>query len=383
MRRRLPKDLTGGKSQVIGLMADEVAAIETAKAALLADPRFEHMSRVDDDVWQFASRCHVDRRSAHVPAFIEHHGREPIDAVCYIPVEFLVVKAEVDVFGIRLLPLTNPCVPPDRPWFPHTKPTGSVAAVEVRGTDYGKMADRARAATSHALRVLRVALRSANYGINDHQLRFRMGIGYAFVEALTGWNQSEDIAYDLELGGNVLIQVLSQPVSDMPATPSNDLEKKADRALRWMERATFASEPLVAMLYLFFALEALLGDMSYGKAHLLAFREMTLSHIVTGMFRNPHETLFLYKEVRNGAVHGDEVPEVTWTDAQQLAWAVRETLSNCLTLAKQRDLNSRAEFLRAIDDPPDRPDLIAWLRQHGSPTWTQYLDKIERQRATR
>jgi hypothetical protein len=42
--------------------------------------------------------------------------------------------------------------------------------------------------------------------------------------------------------------------------------------LRWIERARFTGEPLIALLYLFFALEALLGDKPEGlKADDLAF----------------------------------------------------------------------------------------------------------------
>jgi hypothetical protein len=53
----------------------------------------------------------------------------------------------------------------------------------------------------------------------------------------------------------------------------------------------FASDPLVATLYRFFALEALLGDSSDGlKNGTLALRQMTLSAIATGGFQNPDDT---------------------------------------------------------------------------------------------
>jgi len=52
--------------------------------------------------------------------------------------------------------------------------------------------------------------------------------------------------------------------------------------LGWIERAIFTDGPLVALLYRFFALEALLGDKSSGlKGEQLAFRRATLSRAVT------------------------------------------------------------------------------------------------------
>jgi hypothetical protein len=62
-----------------------------------------------------------------------------------------------------------------------------------------------------------------------------------------------------------------------------------------MERSSFADEHLVALLYLFFALEALLSDTSEGrKAHGLAFRQATLGHVATEQLSHPDDTLLLY-----------------------------------------------------------------------------------------
>jgi hypothetical protein len=67
--------------------------------------------------------------------------------------------------------------------------------------------------------------------------------------------------------------VAKQPVAAMPLEPSTDIDRKAGMALRWMEAASLSGDPLTALLFLFFALEALLGDKSEGlKAHGLARR---------------------------------------------------------------------------------------------------------------
>lgn len=132
------------------------------------------------------------------------------------------------------------------------------------------------------------------------------------------------------------------------------------------------------MLYRFFALEALLGDKSEGlKAHSLAFREMMLSHIISGGFRHPNRTFFFYDQIRSAAVHGEEAPAAAWRDATGFEWAVRDTLSNYLALARDRRIARRGKLLQTLDDHPDRPKLIAWLRQYGGSVWTGYLDKLE------
>ena len=63
---------------------------------------------------------------------------------CYLPVEFLTVNSETQLPGLVLLPAGDPRVPSATSWFVLEKPTGCVAAVEVEGSSYGRMAGRAR-----------------------------------------------------------------------------------------------------------------------------------------------------------------------------------------------------------------------------------------------
>jgi len=85
MTRRLPLELTGGEAQYLGLLRDEVEAIEAVEAALLADPSFEHLRNPDDDVWQFVGACWADSATDHIPRFIEEHSRKPVNQVCFMP----------------------------------------------------------------------------------------------------------------------------------------------------------------------------------------------------------------------------------------------------------------------------------------------------------
>jgi hypothetical protein len=377
MRRQLPADLQTDPPQEIRLEADQAEALETAIGAVLADLRFEHLDHADDDVWHFVAEAALDTKD-HVPDFIKNHQKEPIDAVCYIPVEFLTVTAEIEVPGIRLLPINDGRIPPSRPRpaFNLEKPVGSVAAVNARGTDYGRMAERAKAEASHTLRVLRVGLRE-HPGINNRQLRFRLGTGYAFDEKLSGWRQRDDVAYDLTLSKDLSL-ALGRPVAALPSQARNDIERKALLALRWLDKAFLTGDELEALLYRFFALEALLGDKSEGlKAHGLAFREMMLSHLATGGFRNPSVTWFLYDKIRSGAVHGEEVAELDWQVISGVEWSVRDVLNQYLDLARRWKLTRRGKLLKLLDEHPDRKALITWLRRNAGLEWSRYLDRLE------
>ncbi len=333
MTRLLPKELVGGETQHIGLTADQAEALANAQAALLDDIRFEYLK----------------------------------------------VSAETDFFGVPLFPVSDARIPKTRTPFSLEFPIGCVAAVAVRGTNYTWMARRARTVASQALRVLRAAL-GGHTSIDDHQVRFRLGGAYAFDEQLSGWRRPEDAADELTLSGDLVEFVLEQPVARLPNGPTNDIQRKADLALQWMERAVFATEPLVALLYLFFALEGLLGDKSEKlKAHGLAFRQAMLSHAVTGSFSHPNETYFLYDQVRSGAVHGEEAPEVSWRIVHNFAGDVRRTLSQYLVYADSENLKRRGRLLKALDEHPDRPDLVAWLRQNAAAAWSEVLGAEDRE----
>jgi hypothetical protein len=109
----------------------------------------------------------------------------------------------------------------------------------------------------------------------------------------------------------------------------------------------------------------------------LAFRQMVLSHAVTGSFGHPNATLLLYDKIRSGAVHGEEVPEVSTAIVRNVESGVRRTLVQYVTLAKDRGLSRRSRLLDVLDNHPDRGDLIAWLREYGGQDWTKYIDSLE------
>jgi len=172
----------------------------------------------------------------------------------------------------------------------------------------------------------------------------------------------------------VIEAVRGHATASLASEPINDVERKADVALGWIERAIFTDDPLVALLYRFFALEALLGDKSSGlKGKQLAFRRATLSHAVTGGFRHPEIALWLYDEVRNNAVHGESMPDVDEEAADRFASDVQAALQEYLTFARSQGLSRRSQLTRALDTHPDRQQLVDWLRDSGGPRWEQFV----------
>lgn len=380
LTKALPRDMTANKHQVVGLLPDEVEAMRQAAEALRNDVAYEHLRDPDEAVWRFVAECCLDGDNDHLADFVARHRRDVEDRVCYIPVEHLSVEVPLSLHGITLLPMWHGDVPVvELPWFNLEPPVGCVAAVPVRGTSSPKMATRARGIAEHELRVLRIALRE-DMGINDRQLRFRLGTTYAFSGDQAGFAQRDDVAYELPLTEGELRLAEGQPVFGLGAVARTDIERKALLAVRWMERAWLSGEPLVALLYLFFALEALLGDKSEKlKAHDLALRQMMLGHVVAGHFSHPNETWFLYDQVRSGAVHGEGGPEVSDRDVSSFAWSVRKTLAQYLTLASEQGFGRRGRLLRFLNEHADRAQAVEWLRSNGGPVWTDYLDGLHEQ----
>ncbi|MCW3068743.1 MAG: hypothetical protein JWL67_1368, partial [Solirubrobacterales bacterium] len=126
-----------------------------------------------------------------------------------------------------------------------------------------------------------------------------------------------------------------------------------NRALKWWEQAHLAVDPLMELLFLFFALEAILGtDRGGPKARPLALRRAILSHKTTEHFAHPVRVYGLYKDVRNAAVHGSEAPKVADDELTAFSWDVRRALNEYLDLAKAEALTNRDGVLAALDSDP-------------------------------
>ena len=323
-------------------------------------------------------RCIDEPHADHVSAFMSDHARMPRDETCYLPVEHLRVTAEHVLLGIRLLPADGDTLPEEvRASLSPSSPIGAIAAVPAHGTSFDRMEQRSRLVAEHALRVLRIALRE-HRGIHGRQLRFRLDIRFTFGRGRAGWRTADDAAYELGLDDRLIKLAEQQPVWAMPLVPRTDVDRHADLAMRWMERAIFAGDQIVALLFLCFALEALLGDTSEGlKGPALAFRQAMLSHLIEGGFAHPSQTLLLYEEIRSAAVHGENPPSLGSDELARFAWGVRRTLAQYVAFARTRGFTRRSRVRRSLDWDPDRPKMIAWLRERGGADWGRYLSNLE------
>jgi hypothetical protein len=374
----VPEDLATEEVKWLTLDEDAHNALEDAKGVISVDLRFEYLDRTELDkaLWRFTCECFLDRSSDKVAGFIVQHARPVVNTTCYLPVEYLSVDEERTVSEVRLLPTNAVELPPAERWFRLDPPVGCVAAVAVSGTSYQLMAERARAVAEHALRVLRISLRAHPF-IHHRQLRFRLGESYAFREQLTGYQSRDDTSWALTYGAKLVDTAVQEKIFGLPRVPRNHLERKADLAARWIERGMLATEPIVSLLYYFFALEALLGDKSQTlKAPILAFRRAMLATAVGSGFSHPTETHLLYEDVRSAAVHGSDVQNVSDEIARNFGWDVRRALVQYLEFAADRGFTRQSQLVMALDTHFQHGDLVAWLRDNGGPKWTDYLDGL-------
>jgi len=284
------------------------------------------------------------------------------------------VDADAEFEGWRLLPTTAAEVPSAELIFPLEPSAGCVIAVRTSGTNYSKMAERARDTAESMLRALRHALSSTP--LHESQLRFSLGQSYSLSSQVSGWKRRPGTAHELTLTQPLVTRVQAAPVMLLTGEPRNRLENKADLALQWMDRASLATEVVVKLLFLFFALEALLGDKSERlKALVLARRRMTLSHVNGAAFTHPDRTYLLYEHVRSKAVHGSDVPAIDEATLSAFELDVHAALDEYLNYARSAAFTKQSQLVQALDKHPDLPLLTAWLRANSGDFWAASLEE--------
>jgi len=376
----IPEDLAKPGATTLLLGSRESQALRRAKEVVEGDLRFEHLGAqiadpLQQKLYRFASLCAIEPGQDQIPAFFSENEQPPEERLCFLGVEFLEVKEPFDLFGLRLLPTDHGDIPDSSRWFSVELPVRSVIAVPVTGTHLKLMKDRAATIADRALRALRVGLRE-NRNLNPLQLRFRLSESYSFGDHLAGWQTSADARWELMLDPGLLEMVNAQPVAQLAQKPHNDLERHAARALAWIEDSMIEGDPLKSLLFLFFALEAILGDRSEGlKAHGLAYRRALLSLLTRGSFPDPSRAYLLYDEVRSAAVHGEEPPPVSEDERLAFMWDVRLALGEYLELAGKESFETRRRLLRYLKEHPERQRFDDWLTEFLGGTWSKFLTK--------
>ena len=369
-----------GESALIALRRNEWELGRTARQALEGDLRFEYLKKPEDQIAEFIATCVFQPKEKNVDNFIAAHAREPVTRICYLTVENLKVEARLEIFGLTLLPPNDESLPPPEILNDPRAPAGSVVRVEVTGTDVSRMVQRARDEANHALRRMRIAFRK-EMGLNERQLRFRLGTTFAFDSGdAAGMYTREDVAYGLEVIQYLADLAAAQPIAAAPATPVTDIDRRIDVAMRWMERATFEPDRLLGILFLFFALESLIGEKSGElKAGALSFRQMMLSHLVDGNFTNPITTFDLYRVTRSDAVHGETISEVEDAEHTQFWTTMHRSLEQYIEITKREGFTKRRQLRRYLDEHADRTLLINWVKTRGAlPQFEkQFRDLVE------
>lgn len=347
------------------MQAHEVVAADQVRALLPEDQRFEYMdnSAIDEATRRFVCLAHFRRDTNHTAAFMSEHAREPMGCTCFFPVIHLAVKAQLDLQGARIIPASEVELPA-RILPPDPGPTmASVIAVDCTGTNYDRMERRAAEVADHALRLLRAGLREEHF-LPDRQLRFRRGESVWFDDGASGWSIHPETGWDYEAGEDVLRRAASMPISSLPLVGGTDVECAAGRALRWFEQAQLAVDPLMELLFLMTALEAILGRKNERlKARGLALRRGVLSCKLTQSFTHPLRIYALYDEVRSVAIHGGDPEPVSEDVVVNVAWDVRRAINEFLEYAQCQRIVKRSRLLKALDEDQARADVERHLER--------------------
>jgi hypothetical protein len=371
----IPDDLRTEAAVSMYLGTAECVALDDVIDRLACDERFEYMgsSELDAAGWRYACQACLQRSVDHTQAFIAAYARTPESHTCYFPIEHLTVPATTELYGVTFLPAGEVEKPASPLW---TIPQdASVMAVACRGTSRQAMVERARPDAEHALRLLRATLRE-HPEIVDRQLRFRLGETHWFEDRLSGWSVQPDQGWELELHESLLEYARRPSIATLPLHPRNDIERRANRALVWIEQFQLSVDPLIGVLSLFYALETLLGDRDGGqKGPRLAVRRATLGAIVRESFQHPIDVVVLYDEVRSRAVHGDEPLPIGERTILSLAWSVRQAVSEFLTYAQAQRVTRRSKVVAALESHEHWSRIIDELIR-PNPEWEKHIQHL-------
>ncbi|MEY9861541.1 hypothetical protein ABH935_007182 [Catenulispora sp. GAS73] len=356
--QKLPDDLRAGDGDALHVGPEISRRIAEVVAALRTDLHYEHLSGdADAAVWDFVCHAAVERGKDHVAAFVKEHHLELGTATVRFGVEHLTVDQQFEVFEVTFQPLPAEDTDAGRR-FRLDAACGSLACVEVSGTDMDRMVDRGRERVLHALRLLRTSLANQEL-FNEVQLRFKLAQWYAIDGIGHGFHRHRDSAATLEFvrpPAEMLAGFALLPIRYDDAT---EIGRQARLALSWIDSARLTTDPIHRVAFLFSALESMLGDRSAGlKAPMLVYYRTLLGQVVNGGFPSPNRLYEFYDEVRSNAVHGEEVPDFTASEVDGLEWSIRSALTELLTFSSERNLSKRSKV---------RQTLLA--TEHAKPTY--------------
>jgi hypothetical protein len=353
----------GTGTVVVDLNGAGAYAYDEACACLAEDLRFEYMDKKEREAaaQTFAARAALKKTDSQVDWFIGEYGRDVLDLTCSFAVEHLIIDQRRDLFGATFLPASDVSLPA---WIGGAPPVmDSVIAVPTTGTSGIEMMQRGKRTAEHALRLLRAGLRE-HRSIVDDQLRFRLGMHYWFTvdgEPRAGWKRRPGEPITFELNDELVALATSPPIANLNEDDSNDVGRRASRALTWWERSFDVSDPVIKIVFLFTALESILGNRSEGtKSDDLAMHRAALSEALDEGFSLPWRSLDLYEHVRSLAIHGEAPVAVSREEAQAFEWDIRRAINEYLRFARHSNLTKRKQVRAELE--AKRLEIERWLR---------------------
>lgn len=353
----------GTGSLIVDLNGAGAHAYDETCAHLAEDMRFEYMDKKKREAAAqgFAARAAIQKNGSHVDWFIGEYAHEVLNLTCSFTVEHLIVDQRRELFGATFIPASDAGLPKWTGGAP--SPLDSVIAVPTRGTSGLRMMERGKEAAEHALRLLRAGLRE-HRSIVDDQLRFQLGTHYWFTvngEPRAGWQRRPGEPITFQLDDQLVELATSPPVAGLRERGPNDVEQRANRALAWWERSFSVTDPVIKIVFLFTALEAILGNRSEGiKSDDLAMHRAALSEALSEGFSLPGRALGLYERVRSLAIHGEEPGAVSREEAQVFEWDIRLAINEYLRFARDSNLTTRKQVRTELE--AKRLEIEAWMR---------------------
>ncbi|MFJ3896843.1 hypothetical protein [Streptomyces sp. NPDC090083] len=365
----IPDDLATEEAKMLHVGPAVSGQITELVEALLADLRFEHLSKdADKRVWRFVCQSALDRSTDHVAGFLFDNQKELRSLSIRFGIDHLEIGESFTLADVEFLPLPEGDTK-DGDFFRHNENCGSVARVKATGTASDRMVMRAREHVAHAVRILRVSL--AQQGLfHSMQLRFRVGEEYIIEERGRGFQRHVDAPTTLGLPkppGEILANFSFLSV---PHGNASKMQRQAALALKWLDEAQIATDPFHRVSFIFSALEAMLGDKSGGlKSRPLVFYRTTLGHTVTGSFPDPKRLYYLYDKVRSYVVHGEFPEFFTNDDVEFLERNIRKAFFELVDFYESRNIKTRAAVRAALREEAKNHLALDWLKSHDPENW--------------
>lgn len=343
---------------------------ETAEY-LAKDLRFEQLDskQINHAMQWFVAASYVKHPNL-VRSFLDKFAEEIEAVTAWFGVTHLGVETDLRVGDVMITPIPDDLSARSDPeWDLRTR---SIATTIVGGSNRGKMLLRARRVVRFALSVLRAALTETYDRYDDSQLRFDLADVCGFIDEESHWRQYRGSSHaDLTLPADAIASFKAERLGLDGV--SKKIRDKLAIAFGWHDRARETDDLLVRALFLFFGLEALLGDKSEGlKSQSLAFAEALVSLTEDGSFRHPSDLHFLYDEIRSRAVHGSRDFEVTDRDVNFLDEGVTRTIQNFISIVVREKISSVSKFQNWLRVHSRGADLLAVLKEEDPENWSKF-----------